>query len=291
VRTFVAALRSKYPDTFSEETGDCANNFKFVDGLPPNQRLKGLKVFPVTEIVTYGFDPQDAPLHMRGNHLGPEEWNAALKGPNTICLDVRNFNESLIGKFVPPGDKAVTGAPGVVTDMRMRRSTDFAPWIQKNRKQLEGKKILMYCTAGVRCERASAFLKKKGFKDVNQLDGGVHRYLEHFKEDGGLWKGKNYTFDKRFNHGADNAESISFCQHCGEHWDRYQANAKCSQCKLEVLLCRQCQRTPVKIKKHQLFCPLCKPGGNKAGPQPIAPSKYLEEQAAKAAAAAAAAAT
>ena len=124
-RAFVESLRVKWPRTFAKETGDCHNNFKFVDGLEPSQRLKGLKVFPVTEIVTYGFDPRHAPLHMRGKHLSPQEFHKALEGDNTICLDVRNFNESLIGKFVPPGDKPVTGAPGKVTDMLMRRSTDF----------------------------------------------------------------------------------------------------------------------------------------------------------------------
>ena len=95
-----------------------------------NQKLKGLKVFPVSEIVTYGFDPRDAPLNMRGTHLNPEEWNTALQEDNTICLDVRNFNESLIGKFVPPGDQPVTGAPGKVTDMRMRRR--YSTVLKKN---------------------------------------------------------------------------------------------------------------------------------------------------------------
>lgn len=280
-RAFVEMLRQKYPATFGEG-GDAFTNFKFVDGLPPNQRLKELKVFPVTEIVTYGFDPRQAPLDMRGTHLSPAEFHKALEWDNTICLDVRNFNESLIGKFVPPGDVPITGAPGKVTDMRMRRSTDFPMWVNKNKAQLEGKKVLMYCTAGIRCERASAFLRKKGFEDVYQLDGGVHRYLEEFKEDGGHWKGKNYTFDKRFGHGADNAECISECVHCGEPWERYQANAKCTKCKMEVLFCRRCQRTPKKVPKSVLCCPICKPGGNKAGPQPIAPSKYLDALKAKA---------
>ena len=60
----------------------------------------------------------------------------------------------------------------------------------------------MYCTAGVRCERASAFMKNKGVENVYQLEGGIHRYLEAFPEDGGHWIGKNYVFDKRFSHGT-----------------------------------------------------------------------------------------
>ena len=271
VRIFVEALRSKWPNTFASGLGDCDNNFKYVDGLLPSQRLKGLKVFPVTEIVTYGFDPKDAPLNKRGTHLSPPEFHKALEQTNTICLDVRNFNESLIGKFVPPGDIPVTGAPGKVTDMLMRRSTDFPRWVDRNKERLEGKKVLLYCTAGVRCERASAFLRHKGIDDVYQLDGGVHRYLEHFKEGGGHWKGKNYTFDKRFAHGADNTEIISNCVHCDAPWERYQSSSKCAKCKMEVLLCRRCQRTPNPPKKHLLFCPLCKPGGNRAGLQPLPP--------------------
>ena len=89
----------------------------------------------------------------------------------------------------------------------------------------------------------------------------MHRYLEHFKEGGGHWKGKNYTFDKRYAHGADNAEIISNCVHCDAPWERYQASAKCAKCKMEVLLCRRCQRTPKPPKKSKLHCPLCKPGG------------------------------
>lgn len=85
------------------------------------------------------------------------------------------------------------------------------------------------------------------------------RYLEEFQEDGGHWAGKNYTFDKRFSHGADSAVTISHCVNCAEPWDRYQANAKCRLCKMEVLLCRACQRREGgPPKKDTLFCPLCK---------------------------------
>jgi UPF0176 protein len=82
-------------------------------------------------------------------------------------VDVRNVNETAIGKFAPPGS--------VVLDPLMRRSTEFPDWIEADRARLEGKKILMYCTAGVRCERASAFMKKKVFDDVYQLEGRIHR--------------------------------------------------------------------------------------------------------------------
>lgn len=184
IRAFTKFLREFKPETFG------TTDFKYVDNLPITQRLKNLKVFPVTEIVTYGFDPSDAPLDMRGTHLTPQEFHEALASKNSIVIDVRNFNETLIGKFAPPGDE------NKVLDPCMRRSTEFPQWVDDNRDKLEGKQVLMYCTAGVRCERASAFMRNKGIQNVFQLEGGIHRYLEAFPEDGGYWIGKNYTFDK-----------------------------------------------------------------------------------------------
>ena len=92
--------------------------------------------------------------------------------PNTVIIDVRNFNETVIGKFNPPGSKLL--------DPCMRKSTEFPAWVDKNLPILKGKKILMYCTGGIRCEKASAFLNGKGLTDINQLEGGIHRYLDEF---------------------------------------------------------------------------------------------------------------
>ena len=85
-------------------------------------------------------------------------------------IDVRNYNESLIGKFAPPGDK--------VLDPMMRRSTEFPQWVADNKAKLANKKVLMYCTGGVRCERASAYMGSQGIQNIYQLEGGIHRYLE-----------------------------------------------------------------------------------------------------------------
>ena len=140
----------------------------------------------------------------------------------------------------------------------MRKSTEFPKWVEENRAKLEGKKVLMYCTGGVRCERASAFMGRAGIKNCFQLEGGIHRYLEAYPEDGGHWIGKNYTFDRRFSHGAANAATISACAHCASPWDRYQAQAKCGKCGIEVLLCRPCQRNPDgPPPKAALRCALC----------------------------------
>lgn len=170
--------------------------------------------------------------------------------PNTVMIDVRNFNESVIGKFNPPKAKLL--------DPCMRKSTEFPGWVDKNLGNLQGKKILMYCTGGIRCERASAYLTQKGLTDVNQLEGGIHRYLEKYQLDGGHWIGKNYTFDKRFSHGADKCDVISKCVCCNEPWERYQANKKCFYCKMEAIVCKPCGMNKVISAKPNVLCPLCK---------------------------------
>jgi len=141
VRAFTASLAELDWDTFGEGRTD----FKYVDGLPFSQRLKGIKCWPVQEIVTYGFPTSSAPLDMRGTHLPPREFHKALEDPNAVVIDVRNFNESLIGKFVPPGQevKSVGTSDGSmkVLDPCMRRSTEFPKWVDDNKHQLEGKKV------------------------------------------------------------------------------------------------------------------------------------------------------
>lgn len=109
-------------------------DFKYVDNLPENQLLKGLKVFPVSELVTYGFPHEDvASIESGGKHLSPEEYHEVMTHPNAIMIDVRNYNESLIGKFAPPGTE--------VLDPCMRKSTEFPQWIDNNMDKLKGKKV------------------------------------------------------------------------------------------------------------------------------------------------------
>ena len=89
-----------------------------------------------------------------------------------------------------------------------------------------------------------------------QLEGGIHRYLEAYSTDGGIWAGKNYTFDKRFSHGAEKSGVVGKCSGCKSPWERYQSQDKCSVCKMEILVCRECQRAGV-TKQKKLLCWLC----------------------------------
>lgn len=221
-------------------------------------------------------------------HLEAEDYHKKMEESNTVIIDVRNSYEAEIGRFV--GQEGKGGAEYI--DPKMRKSTDFAQWLDKPETQvkLEGKQVLMYCTGGVRCERASALLKTKiGDKvgGVFQLQGGVEKYFKAFP-DGGHWKGLNYVFDKREAFGVDNPAGVGGvvegkkkkkkkknkqksdgedgkvlgkCCTCGTNWERYIGKKKCYTCGVPVLMCVPCMSLKIdKIpgREFEVRCPLCK---------------------------------
>ena len=141
-------------------------------------------------------------------------------------------------------------------DPKMRKSTEFPVWLNKpeTKAKLQGKQVLMYCTGGVRCERAGALLKQQlateadnlGVSGVFQLQGGIHKYLDE-RPDGGYWIGKNYVFDKRFAHGAadkeeqESVECLSSCEGCRKPWDKFRGKRRCPTCGVPSLICKTCQ--------------------------------------------------
>jgi predicted sulfurtransferase len=160
IRAFCDALREYDPTQFSNI------DFKIVDNLEDSKGFKTLKVWPVDALVNYGIDAADtqAPLDHGGYHAKPDEWTELSKRPNTIMIDVRNANETAIGRFQPPSGGAV------LLDPRMRRSTEFPQWLDDHADEIRGKHVMMYCTAGIRCERASALLATKGLaSDIVQV--------------------------------------------------------------------------------------------------------------------------
>jgi len=229
---FCRALRKWKPEIF------LSTEFKLTHHLPEPQRFPALKLIPVTELVHYGLEGDKAPpIHRyHGIHLEPKEYHEKLAEENTVVIDVRNHYEAIIGRFdpppKPPAKEKVKGDPANKKDdddddppaknknhqanqkwidPKMRKSTEFPVWLDdpQTKEQLRGKQVLMYCTGGIRCERASALLKYKmetdpdmkdlGIQGVYQLQGGIDKYFKEFP-DGGYWKGKNYVFDKRFAH-------------------------------------------------------------------------------------------
>ena len=195
IRLWCKSLRSFSNSQYFSET-----EFKLTDNLPMGQAFKKLHAFKVDEIVNYGLAGERAPnINMTGVHLEPKDYHKKMTEDETVIIDVRNHYEAAIGKFNPP----TNGAKYI--DPMMRKSTEFPVWLDKpeTKEMLKGKQVLMYCTGGVRCERASALLRTKieteedtkalGIKGVFQLQGGIDKYFRDFPE-GGWWQGKNYVF-------------------------------------------------------------------------------------------------
>jgi UPF0176 protein len=155
------------------------------------------------EIVTMGVDGVD-PSREVGTYLDARQWNALLDDPDTIVIDTRNDYETAIGVF----DKAVD--PGT------RSFRAFPDWARANRAMLEGKKLAMYCTGGIRCEKATAFMKAEGFGEVYHLKGGILKYLEDTPAADSKWKGECFVFDERvaIAHGLAEGDAI-MCRACG----------------------------------------------------------------------------
>lgn len=266
---FCRDLREQFDDVFKN------TDFKFIDDLTPDRHFAQLKIFPVQELVFYGLNgKEDAPLGKGGVHLKPKDFHEMLSRgkDDTVVIDVRNHYEAVIGRFDGQERKSEKGATYI--DPKMRKSTDFTSWLEQKDTQrtLEGKNVMMYCTGGVRCERASAVLNKKlgdKVKGVFQLEGGIEAYLKEFR-DGGHWRGKNFVFDKREavsadDHNGDGGvikrtsvkdEEKARCCVCNKPWDRYVGKKKCSTCGVPVLMCDSCMSR--KSQADELIrCPLC----------------------------------
>ncbi len=200
----------------------------FKIGIHHKTSFYKLQIKVKKQIVADGLSIQDYDIENVGNHLTAEEWNAAMEDDETIVVDMRNHYESEIGHF----DGAVT--PQVDT------FREELPRVAEDLKNNKDKKLLLYCTGGIRCEKASAYLKHQGFQDVNQLHGGIIDY-KHQVEQKGLenkFLGSNYVFDHRDPEQINN-EIISNCHQCSEKCDRHVNCANLS-CNLLFLQCDTC---------------------------------------------------
>lgn len=161
-----------------------------------------LKVRLKREIVTMGVDEID-PLQTVGTYIAPEDWNDLISDEQTIVVDTRNDYEVAIGTF--------KGAENPNT----RTFREFPQWVEQNREKLEGKKIAMFCTGGIRCEKATALVKGMGFDDVFHLKGGILKYLEEVPVEKSMWEGDCFVFDERVAVGHGLSESdLELCRAC-----------------------------------------------------------------------------
>ncbi|XP_071776345.2 thiosulfate sulfurtransferase/rhodanese-like domain-containing protein 2 [Centroberyx gerrardi] len=239
---YIKAMRS-HPlfKTMEEE------DFKTSDGSA--ECFSDLKVGVYKEIVPMGVDPDVISYQLAGIHLDPEEFHREVEAllsegdscSDTVLLDCRNFYESKIGQF------SRCMAPNI------RKFSYFPDYVDQNLELFRDKKVLMYCTGGIRCERASAYLRSKDVcKEVYQLKGGIHKYLERFPE--GFYRGKLFVFDERYAI-SSNTDVISDCRYCGSPWDRYQLCSTQFCCQL-VLSCPVCRRDG-----RTACCPTCQSKG------------------------------
>lgn len=143
-----------------------------------------MKVRLKKEIVTMGVDGID-PNEVVGTYVDPENWNDLISDPDVVLIDTRNDYEVEIGTF--------EGALNPDT----QTFREFPEWVEQNKDKLDKPKVAMFCTGGIRCEKASAFMKKNGYDDVYHLKGGILKYLETQPKDTSLWNGDCFVFDQR----------------------------------------------------------------------------------------------
>lgn len=184
------------------------------------------------KIVADGLQDETLDVTNIGTHLKAKDFNAFLDDPNTIVVDMRNHYESEIGRFVG----AIT--PDVET---FRESL---PIIEQQLADFkEDKNLLMYCTGGIRCEKASAYFKHKGFKNVYQLEGGIIEYTRQIKAEGleSKFIGKNFVFDHRLGERITD-DILSQCHQCGKPCDNH-TNCVNDGCHLLFIQCDDCKIT------------------------------------------------
>ncbi len=156
--------------------------YSHADEMPFNRMKVRLK----REIVTMG-EPDVDPRASVGRYVDPMDWNDLISDPGTIVIDTRNDYEVAIGQF-----------EGAI-DPETASFRDFPKWFLEHRDELLGgdKKVAMYCTGGIRCEKSTSFLRQEGVEEVYHLKGGILKYLENVPEDESLWHGECFVFDQR----------------------------------------------------------------------------------------------
>lgn len=179
------------------------------------------------EIVTLGKNSKNV-SSKTGKHIEPKDWNEVISDPDTIVIDTRNDYETAIGTFKN------------ATDPKTKNFREFPDYVKETLRGAKNKKIAMYCTGGIRCEKASNYLIEQGFNDVCQLKGGILQYFEDINEKDSLWQGECFVFDNRV---AVNQSikkgSYDQCYACrlpiteaDKQLPHYQPGISCHQCYL-----------------------------------------------------------
>lgn len=225
------------PETNFEEFKKLLGSFPELNDMPLKIAVEDdgksfyvLKVKVRTKILADGLEDGSFDVTNVGKHLSAEGFNQALENPDTIVVDMRNHYESEIGRF----ENAI--CPDVDT---FREEVELVVNTLQDKKD---KKVLLYCTGGIRCEKASAYLKHHGFIDVNQLHGGVIEYARQVKIAGleSKFKGKNFVFDERLGERITD-DILATCHQCGKPADSH-TNCANNDCHLLFIQCEECAK-------------------------------------------------
>lgn len=200
---------------------DLAHKESLAAGAPFHR----MKVKLRQEIVSLGLPGVD-PEQLRGEYVKPEDWNAEISRPDTLVLDVRNEYETGIGGF----KNAVAPNTGTFRE--------FPDYVEKNLNPEQHSRVAMYCTGGIRCEKASSYLLSRGFREVVQLQGGILNYLEKVDRDHSRWEGECFVFDSRVAIDHELAEGeFEQCFACRRPLrqddmasEKYQPGVSCPRC-------------------------------------------------------------
>ncbi len=197
----------------------------YKESLDDSNPFHRTKVKLKKEIVTMGAEGSD-PTRVVGTYVKPEEWNALISDPDVILVDTRNDYEVQVGTF--------KGAVNPHTET----FREFPDYVKENLDPEKNRKVAMFCTGGIRCEKSTAYLKEQGFDEVYHLEGGILKYLEEVPQENSLWEGECFVFDNRVtvNHQLEKG-SYDQCHACrlpltAEQMqsDKYQAGISCPSC-------------------------------------------------------------
>ncbi|MEM8505795.1 MAG: rhodanese-related sulfurtransferase [Cyanobacteria bacterium P01_D01_bin.1] len=184
-----------------------------------------LKVRLKKEIVTIGL-PEISPTRQVGTYVPPKDWNEIITDPDVTVIDTRNDYEVGMGTF--------QGAKNPQTEV----FNDFPNYVKENLDPKKNKKVAMFCTGGIRCEKASSYMLTQGFEEVYHLKGGILKYLEEVAEADSLWKGECFVFDERvaITHGLETG-TYDMCYACGHPISAtdqqsvdYESEVSCPHC-------------------------------------------------------------
>ncbi|MEH7121073.1 rhodanese-related sulfurtransferase [Neobacillus vireti] len=202
--------------------------------------FKKMKVRYRPELVTLRLEDDVDPNSLTGKHLKPKEFFEAMQSEDTVVIDARNDYEYDLGHF--------RGA--IKPDILNFR--DLPEWIRENKEQFEGKKILTYCTGGIRCEKFSGWLLKEGFEDVSQLEGGIVTYGKDPEVRGDLWDGQLYVFDERISVPVNHKEHVVVGKDyfSGEPCERY-VNCANPECNKKILCSEENEHKHLRSCSHE----------------------------------------